>query len=159
MKNILYFIITMIFLLINKKYNNMKKTIITIAFFAVLAGIPVSCQKENVIEETSIVSENRVVYTMRYTIDGVTHSITLIGDEAWRDFLNRMFALAEEGHSVSFCEESNSNRIVSVKDVVTYTTNNREEAYSWADRMIEQGYTVTIKYDKENGKYTCTAIN
>ena len=137
----------------------MKKVFTTIALFSILAGIPVSCQKENIIEETLSVSENRVVYSLRYTIDGVVRHITLIGDEAWHDFLNRMFALAEEGHSVSICKENNSYRVVSVKEVVTYTTSNQEDAYAWADSMINKGYTVTVKYDKKSGLYTCTAIS
>ena len=45
------------------------------------------------------------------------------------------------------------------KEVVTYTTSNQEDAYAWADSMINKGYTVTVKYDKKSGLYTCTAIS
>ena len=93
-----------------------------------------------------------------YTVDGVTRRLTLVGEEAWHDFLNRMFALAEEGHEVSFRNEEAASRIFSAKDSVTYTTKDRDKAYAWADAMIAGGYTVTVTFDKTTGYYTCYAI-
>lgn len=135
----------------------MRKTFTTIALFAVLGTLAVSCQKENIINETSIVAENDKVYSVYYTVDGVTHQFTLVGDEAWHDFLNRMFVLAEEGHEVSFRNEEAASRIVSTKEVVTFTTKDHDKAYAWADAMVEEGYTVFISYDRETGIYTCEA--
>jgi len=136
----------------------MRKTLTTIALFAVLGTLAVSCQKENIIDETNIVAENDTVYKVSYTVDGVTHQLTLVGDEAWHDFLNRMVALAEEGHEVSFRNEEASLRAVSTKEKVTYTTTNQDEALVWSEMMIKDGYTVTISYDKASGIYTCIAI-
>lgn len=136
----------------------MRKTFTTIALFAVLGSLAVSCQKENIIDETSIVAENGKVYTVSYTVDGVTHQLTLIGDEAWHDFMNRMFALAEEGYEVSFRNEETASRIVSTKEVVTYSTKDRDKAYAWAEAMAHEGYTVTVSFDKKTGVYTCEAL-
>ena len=136
----------------------MRKTFTTIALFAVLGTLAVSCQKENIIDETSIVAENGTVYTVRYAVNGVTHQITLVGDEAWHDFLNRMFALAEEGHEVSFRNEEAASRVVSTKEKVTFTTTDHDKAYAWAEAMLKDGYTVSIHFDKETGIYTCYAI-
>ncbi len=136
----------------------MRKTFTTIALFAVLGSLAVSCQKENIIDETSIVAENGKVYTVSYTVNGVTHQLTLVGDNAWHDFLNRMFVLAEEGHEVTFRNEETASRIVSAKEVVTYSTKNRDEAFSWAEAMIDEGYSVTISFDKKTGVYTCEAL-
>ena len=136
----------------------MSKTLTTIALFAVLGTLAVSCQKENIIDETNIVAENDTVYQVSYTVDGVTHQLTLVGDEAWHDFLKRMVALAEEGHEVSFRNEEASLRAVSTKEKVTYTTTNQDEALVWSEMMIKDGYTVTISYDKASGIYTCIAI-
>ena len=136
----------------------MRKTFTTIALFAVLGTLAVSCQKENIIDETSIVAENNKVYTVCYTVDGVTHHLTLIGDDVWHDFMNRMFALAEEGHEVSFRNEETASRVVSTKDVVTYSTKDRDKAFAWADAMVEEGYTVTVRFDENTGIYTCYAI-
>ncbi len=136
----------------------MRKTLTTIALFALLGTLAVSCQKENIIDETNIVAENGSVYKVSYTVDGVTHQLTLVGDEAWHDFLNRMMALAEEGHEVTFRNEEASSRVVSTKETVTYTTSDHDDAYSWAAKMVDDGYTVTITFDKEKKIYTCYAI-
>lgn len=137
----------------------MRKTFTTIALFAVLGTLAVSCQKENIIDETNIVAENGSVYKVSYTVDGVTHQLTLVGDEAWHDFLNRMVALAEEGHEVSFRNKEAASRVVSTKEKVTFTTTDHDEAYAWAEAMLKDGYTVSIHFDKETGIYTCYAIN
>ena len=67
-------------------------------------------------------------------------------------------SVAEEGHEVSFRNEDRASRVLSSKDVVTYTTTNHDDAYAWADKMSDEGYTVTIRFDKETGIYTCNAI-
>lgn len=136
----------------------MRKTFTTIALFAVLGTLAVSCQKENIIDDTNIVAENDTVYTVSYTVDGVTHQITLVGDEAWHDFLNYMMALAEEGHEVTFRNEEAASRVVSTKETVTYSTKDRDKAYAWADAMVEEGYTVTVRFDTDTGVYTCEAV-
>lgn len=136
----------------------MRKSFTTIALFAVLGTLAISCQKENIIDETPVVAENVTVYTVSYAVDGVTHQLTLVGDEAWRDFLNRMMALAEEGHEVTFRNEEAASRVVSTKEVVTFTTTNHDEAYTWAEKMFNDGYAVTIYYDKEKKVYNCYAI-
>ena len=135
----------------------MKKIFITISLFAMLGTIATSCQKENEFDKTPIEVGRNTIYRVCYSIDGKIYQLTLIGDDAWHDFLNRMFALAEEGHTVTFNNENVTSQTVSAKDVVTYTTTNKDEALSWAERMGNDGYVVTIKYDKGTGVYTCIA--
>lgn len=154
-----YMLCYSIILTIQPKNNTMRKTFTTIALFAVLGTLAVSCQKENIIDETNIVAENDSVYKVSYTVDGVTNQLTLVGEEAWHDFLNRMIAMAEEGHEVSFRNEDAASRVVSAKEKVTYTTSNHDEAYAWAEAMMKDGYAVSIHFDKETGIYTCYAIN
>ena len=60
----------------------MRKKIISIALLGVLATMAASCQKETFNEGTSIAAENSAVYKIHYSIDGVTHQVTLLGDEA-----------------------------------------------------------------------------
>jgi len=136
----------------------MKKTITTIALLAVLGTLAVSCQKENIVEQTSINAEAVQVYKVSYSIDGRYYQLTLIGEESWHDFLTRMFALAEEGHRVSFRNENVSSQEALSKEVVTYTTSDHDDAYTWAEKMSNAGYLVTVEYDRKTGKYTCTAI-
>lgn len=133
----------------------MRKTITTITLFAVLGTLAVSCQKENIIDETNIVAENGTVYTVSYAVDGVTHQITLHGDEEWDNFIESMMTLAEEGHNVSMLNESVSVRPLSTKDTQVYTTKDRNEAKAWAKEKGDEGYTVEISYN--NGLYVCVA--
>jgi len=98
------------------------------------------------------------VYTVRYAVDGVTHSTTLYGETAWQEFLNRMFALAEEGCRVSFCNENNSGNMAATKERVVYTTTDKHDAEVWVTIMANNGYTVSVEYNQQTGVYTCIAI-
>lgn len=136
----------------------MRKTFTTIALVAVLASMAVSCQKENLLDQPTIASESCAIYTVQYTVDDVSHTVSLIGEDTWHDFLDYMFALAEEGHVVSFRNVETASNAMSAKETVTYTTTSKDEAYAWADKMYKDGYAVTIRCDKEKGVYTCCAI-
>ena len=136
----------------------MKKTIRTIALIVVLGTMTVGCQKEQVIDPQSSITETNTVYTVQYTINGELHQETIIGEEAWSEFLHRMLALAEEGCEVSVFEETNTSCVVATKEVVTYSTSNQDDAYSWCNNMIMLGYMVTITFDREKQVYNCTAV-
>ena len=65
----------------------MKKTIKTIALLLVLSVAAVGCQKETImVEPQTDVETSGTVYTVRYSVNGVTHTETLIGEQAWADF-------------------------------------------------------------------------
>jgi hypothetical protein len=133
----------------------MKQTFKTIALIAVMSLAATGCQKENISDP----AESVAPVTMRivtYNVDGVTTQVTLLGDEAWQDFLNWMFALAEEGHRVSFFQGSHQERNA-IKETVTFKTTSQQEAFLWSKTMSDQGYEVTIDYDDKTGIYTCIA--
>ncbi len=136
----------------------MKKTLISIALLTVLSTLAVSCQKDDNFNLTQIEAEQASVFKVSYSIDGITYQKTIYGEDAWRDFLNHMLALAEEGHRVSFRNENASSQVSSTKETITYTTTNHDDAYEWAEKKVHEGYDVTIEYDKRTGIYTCTAI-
>lgn len=136
----------------------MKKVTITIALLAVLSTLAVSCQKEKDFDLAQIEAEQITIYKVSYTIDGTTYHIILRSDDAWHDFLERMVALAEEGHRVSFRNENTSSQVSSSKEIITYTTTNHDDALKWAEKKVNEGYFVTIEFDKRTGIYTCTAI-
>ena len=115
----------------------------------------VSCQKETTVDPVST-TDPITMRMVTYCVDGVTTQVTLLGDEAWNDFLNWMFALAEEGHRVSFRQGNAEERNAS-KETVTFTTNNLDEAKHWSSEMAFQGYSVSISYDDKTGIYTCIA--
>lgn len=134
----------------------MKKIVRTIAMMSVFSMMTVGCQKE-MMDTQSVVSEIGMVYTVSYVVDGTPQTKTLYGDAAWAAFLQRMFALAEEGHRVVFWNGTEP-RMGTSKEVVTFTTTDKNEALGWADSMFEAGYEVSVEYDPKTGVYTCTAI-
>lgn len=137
----------------------MKRTIRTVAIIAVLCVAAAGCQKETIQEigNSTIVAEN--IRTVTYTVDGVTHRVTLLNDEAWMAFIHSLTDLAKGGHSVSFMNEtSNASSATSAKDKVVYTTDDQNDAEKWAAKMTDQGYFVTIEFDPQTGIWTCTAI-
>jgi len=136
----------------------MKKVFKTVALCAVLGTMAVGCQKENIIEDANVVAQIGTVRKMQYTIDGVEHHITLVGDNAWNEFLHQMAALAKEGHSISFRNEEASSAVASAKETVTFTTTDHDEACAWCNSMSDQGYTVYMGYDKDKGMYICVAV-
>ena len=140
----------------------MKKTIISVALLAVLTSLAVSCQKEEAditsATPSTVIAENDTLRTVVYTIDGVSYRLTLLGDEAWHDFLSRMFALAEEGRTVTFFNEEAASRCLPSKVVETHSTSDKDDAYQWSEQKVKEGYTVTVVFDEETGIYTSYAF-
>ena len=60
----------------------MKKVIKTVAIIAALNLTMVGCQKEQIVEPQRSVAELGTVYTVWYAVDGVTHNMTLYGEQA-----------------------------------------------------------------------------
>lgn len=84
----------------------MKKQVISVALFAVLATMAVSCQKENFVEPQSSVAEVGTVRTVSYAVDGVAHQVTLHGDAEWDAFVDSMMSLSEQGYDVRIINEN-----------------------------------------------------
>lgn len=137
----------------------MRKNIITIALLAVLSTMAVSCQKEDSFNPVTLIAENNnTVFNVSYSVDGTSHTITLVSDKAWHDFLDHLFTLAEEGHTVSFRNMDTTSCTTPSKEIITHSTTNKDNAYKWAEEMGNKGYRVTVTYDKETKTYTCYAI-
>ena len=134
----------------------MKRTIIAVALFAVLGTLATSCQKET-LTELSPVTAQAETYLITYSVDGVSMQTRLNGDEALRDFLHRLTALAREGHKVTV-RNGNTVSQASTKEVITYHTTSEDDANEWAAKMIIDGYEVEINYDEKTGEFICTAI-
>lgn len=133
----------------------MKKPVISIALFALLATMTVGCQKENFVEPQSAVAEIGTVRTVSYAVDGVAHQITIIGDDAWNDFLHRMLALCREGHEVFFRDAESP--LLGVKETLTYSAKTEAEAIAWCEAKFKEGYGVGMQYDKDKQVYKCYA--
>ena len=139
----------------------MRKQIITVALFAVLCSMAVSCQKESIEMSDIALSSSEALgqYKICYTVDGVTHRITLRGEAEHLDFVDWMVGMAEQGHEVSFYDESRVSQNLGSKDVVIFTTSDKSEADNWAIQMSNNGYNVHISYNPSTGIYTCVARN
>lgn len=135
----------------------MKKTFRTVALALVLGTTVTGCQKEYVDyipEEITTCQPISVVYL----IDGISYVATFNDEMEWKAFLDRLFFMAQEGHTVVFSNQSRTTDVVGAKEKVTYTTRSESDAKSWADAMRKEGYVVTIIFDTNAGVYTCTAI-
>lgn len=134
----------------------MKKEIRTFALFAVLTLAATSCQKEIGVNPMAISEQTSETIDVVYSIDGEVFRIT-INESEWDAFVERMLALAREGYRVSFSKNGDS-MVSPRKEIVTFTTTSEEEAHAWANNMANQGYEVTITYDKKTKIYTCEAV-
>lgn len=135
----------------------MKKIIKSVALIAVLSLAATGCQKENY-NENGIPTEDVVaVHTVTYSIDGEMRHASFQTEQQWHDFLRWMFALAEEGHRVTF-RNGGCFQNASTKKVITFETHSQEEAYSWAEAREKEGFEVSVTYDPHTGIYTCVAI-
>ena len=131
----------------------MKRTIKTVAVLAGLLALA-GCQKENTEWNNTMPTASGT--TLYYNAGGEVGQTLLTSDEAWDLFMQRMLALAREGYVVVI-SPTNGTSGHSTKEVVTFTTDNGDEATMWAKEMVNNGYSVSIAYDEKTGIYTCTA--
>ena len=136
----------------------MKRIIRTVAFLSVMGMLATGCQEKDVIIPNQLQNVVTPVCTVHYTINGMAGTATFNSEEEWLLFLERMFALAEEGYSVSFYDGDHQGAVVSSKEKVTYTTRDMDDAIAWANLMVKNGYDVSVEYDNTTGIYTCTAV-
>lgn len=132
----------------------MKNVIITLAALALLATTAISCQKET--DDSSVVPITCSKHNVIYHIDGATHYAYIHSETEWHAFMERMFALARQGHRITVCRATTA-RQVATKETVTYKTSDHEDAKRWAKDMIAEGYEVDITYDEENCIYIVIA--
>ena len=138
----------------------MNKKTRTVAFFAMLSMVAVGCQKESEMEPspTDAIGMQENIILLSYSIDGVNYATAIQSGSAYRDFIYQLLTLAEQGHEVTFAYASKPGQAVA-KDVVTYTTTDKDDAFEWADKMAASGYSVTVPYDSSKGVYNCLARN
>lgn len=136
--------------------KNQKLTLL----MAMLALVSTGCQKEREFQcsmnELNVNEENSVeVY---YRVDDESFSQNLNWNADFDFFMQQMFALAKEGHTVSIRKVPSDQTFVPRKEIVTYTTDDERDAQNWTKNKIREGYSVDITYDSKTGIYTCTAI-
>ncbi len=131
----------------------MKNQIKAMALVAVLGLMATSCTKESVTDGIGVVA---TAQSAVYIVDGQQYYANPQTEEEWSVFLDRMFALVEEGHTVQFWRSG--VQTFSTKEKVTYTTTSLADAKAWCAQKMEEGYIVTMTYDQSTGVYTCIAV-
>ena len=134
----------------------MKRIIRTMFVFAAISMFATSCQKESFVEPIASEQQAPMQYSYNYTVDGISYSMHIENESDWESFVMNMLTLAEEGHAVTFTKYK--NYVNASKEVVTYSTADKQDAYNWAANMASQGYTVTVTFDNNTGLFNCTAI-
>lgn len=132
------------------------KKITLIAFLSMMAF---GCQKENHVESTFPVIETKAsfIMTVRYSVNGVV-SYTSFNNETELDaFYDYLLGLAYNGATVIISNNNLTSQSLQNREVVTYTTQNVDDAKKWSKKKVLEGYEVEITYDEETGYYTCTA--
>ena len=124
-----------------------------IALLTVLEVTVTGCTKEDVADNMGIVA---TIHSVTYIVDGQQYYANPQTDGEWSEFLDRMFALAEEGRTVHFwrCDVQASSK----KEKLTYTTTSLADAKAWCKQKADEGYNVAMTYDQQTGKYTCNAV-
>lgn len=102
-----------------------------------------SCQKGNVLD---------MPVNVTYTIDGETHYAS-----SGNNLFMWLATMAREGYEITVFPNGYTLGNPT-KEKVIFTTTSDKEAAAWAQQMHDEGYTVTITYDKTTGVYTCTAV-
>ena len=124
-------------------------------FLSVMGCVTTSCTKEELTEKPSAVVSAQ---SATYVVDGQQYYANPQTDEEWAAFFDRMLALAKEGHTIQFWRNGLRQQFASTKEVVTFTTTDKEKARKWAAEKTEEGFVVTIMFNQQTGEYTCIAV-
>ena len=142
------------------KETTMKVALLTVA----MAGVITSCQKDEFQSEMVLpsheMSQKLLAHqelTLRYWIDGVEYSMEFGTEQEKSNYISYLISLTREGRTVISQGSENPSYAPSENDKLTFTTKDRTEMKSWADKMTLSGYNVKITFDEETGLYTGTA--
>ena len=135
----------------------MKKTFISVTLLAVMSVATVGCQKEPITKVQNGVLEMVDLRTVSYMVDGVIQTAVIQGDTEWSEFMMRMIALAEEGHSVRVFGGSANSQAFSAKEKLVFKTTDKNAAAAWTLQKINEGYDVEVTFNSQTGEYTCIA--
>lgn len=139
----------------------MKK--ITYFLLCTVALLAAGCQKESTQCRTmntgivmSDVSNDAICMT--YSVDGVSHSVVLRGEDDLINMICSLTWLTTQGHIVSISKGNVQANPVASKDVVTFESKEQKEMELWAMKMLLEGYSIEQYYDAERGVYVGIAV-
>ena len=92
-----------------------------------------------------------------YTVDETTTTVHLRTDAEFEALLDRFCDYAENGSTVTFYNANRSSKAIASKDVIRFSTTDREEMKRWMRTQEDAGKTVTVTYDPATGTWNGTA--
>ena len=128
-----------------------------------MAGVMTSCQKDEFQNEILVsheMSQKNLAHvntTLRYWIDGVEYNQEFASQQEMDNYICYLIGLTREVKTIIIQGSENPSYAPSENDKLTFTTKDRTEMKSWADKMTLSGYDVEITFDKETNLYTGTA--
>lgn len=139
----------------------MKK--ITYFLLCTVALLATGCQKESTQCRTmntgivmSDVSNDAICMT--YSVDGVSHSVVLRGEDDLINMICSLTWLTTQGHIVVIGKGNVQANPAATKDVVTFETKEQKEMELWTMKMLLEGYSIEQYYDAERGVYVGIAV-
>lgn len=131
----------------------MKIKIILLSTFLGISAI--SCTKDTILDGIPTQVET---FMVTYKVDGETFHKTIHNKNEWSALLDTFFAMAREGHRITFTKGHQLTWPDASKEMKTFSSENKQEALAWCDKMTDDGWIVTMELDEDSGKYICTAI-
>lgn len=134
----------------------MKKFTYSFLLIAAWCSLFSGCAKESVqpIDQQQVETQ----YVVHYSIDGVQFTALITGQEDWQHLISSLLKLTKEGHRVAIKPYKVNKPVDASKEKVTFVSCNINEVTEWVTEMTDQGYDVTVYYNKETGEYTCIAV-
>lgn len=122
------------------------------------ASLMAACQKDIVAVDKANIDKQVVSQkTLSYCVNGERASCVLSNEADLCAFLQEMLLIAERGIPVVIYGESGNTFSIGSKEIVTYSTSDKYDATTWCQKMVNDGYDVSIEYDTNTGLFVCTA--
>ncbi len=128
-----------------------------IMLIAVLPVLTMGCDPDP--EEQNPQQETELTRAF-YRIDNVEKDTLIAGENGWMGLINMLLVNADNGHTVAFGTTRQAYNYVltaTSPEVVNFSTDDRNEARNWSYKMMNRGYTVTIRKDRSTNIYHCSA--
>lgn len=130
----------------------MKHNILTTVIAAV-ALLAIGCTREEV---TPAPAPTTVVRNVNYIVCGESATATVTGEAEWHALLDSLFDAVDGGCELTFWDAAAAQQ--QAKETVTYTTASRDSAFAWGEKMYDEGYTISVIFDPQTGRYNCSAV-
>lgn len=124
-----------------------------------LALIAGGCQKETepCLDEFNTSRESPSCgNVLSYTVDWIVYHAIVCNDSSCSRLIDELLALAQEGHHIKISWDGSQKALSATKDVITYSTTDKEKMDKWLVEMKNKGYEVDFYF--RDGTYYGSAF-